>query len=214
MNQKTQVYQLLQTEANMNTIHIRQSLSILNKDLHQLLTYYFLPNGYPYSVNNGYLKFTLMSTTSAFWVTLLSFISTQALFVALGSTITQATLYSAAFTWVLKDGIGQLGGIIFAAKYGNNFDEEVKKWRFMSMLLLNWAIIVEMFTLKFPTAFIYLASLANIWKSITILGSSATRASINLYFAKDNNIGDIAGKTVTQYTTASLLGMGAGLQYL
>ncbi len=169
---------------NENIFLIKQNSSTQNNDLKQLLIYYFLPNDYPRSVNNGYLKFTLMSTTSAFWVTLLSFISTQALFVALGSTITQATLYSAAFTWVLKDGIGQLGGIIFAAKYGNSFDEEVKKWRFMWMLLLNAAIIIEMFTLKFPTAFIYIASLANIWKSITVLGSSATRASINLHFAK------------------------------
>ena len=133
------------------------------------------------------------------------------MFVALGSTTTKASLYSAAYTWVLKDGIGQLGGILFAGKYGKSFDEDVKKWRFMCMLLMNVAIIIEMVTLRFPGAFIYLASLANIFKNVTFLCASATRANINLRFAKKNNIGDIAGKAVTQFTTASLLGIGVGL---
>lgn len=141
----------------------------------------------------------------------MSFISTQALFVALGSTTTKASLYSAAYTWVLKDGIGQLGAILFAGKYGKSFDQDVKKWRFMCMLLMNLSIIVEMATLRFPGAFIYLASIANIGKNVTFLCASATRASINLKFAKHNNIGDIASKAVTQFTACSLMGIGAGL---
>ena len=144
-------------------------------------------------------------------ITVLNFISTQALFVALGSTTTQASLYSAAYTWVLKDGIGQLGGILFAGKFGKSFDEDVKKWRFMCMVLMNISIIVEMITLRFPYLFIYLASLANVGKNVTFLCSAATRASINLRFAKRNNIGDIAGKAVTQFTTASLIGMAISL---
>lgn len=79
------------------------------------------------------------------------------------------------------------------------------------MLLMNLSIIIEMITLRFPGAFIYLASLANVGKNVTFLCASATRASINLRFAKKNNIGDIAGKAVTQFTTASLLGIGVGL---
>lgn len=79
------------------------------------------------------------------------------------------------------------------------------------MIIMNAAIIVEMFTLRFPSAFIYIASLANVCKNVTFLCASATRANINLYFARRNNIGDIAGKSVTQYTTASLLGIAAGL---
>lgn len=48
------------------------------------------------------------------------------------STMTQANLAAAAYTWVLKDGLGQLGGILFASRYGKNFDEDIKKWRFMA----------------------------------------------------------------------------------
>ena len=112
-------------------IHFKYS----KKELGESLAYYFLPNGYPHSVNTGYLKFSLLFGLSAFSITCLSFISTQCLFVALGSTTTKASLYSAAYTWVLKDGIGQLGAILFAGKYGKNFDEDVKKWRFMWMII-------------------------------------------------------------------------------
>jgi Vitamin B6 photo-protection and homoeostasis len=54
---------------------------------------------------------------------------------------------AAAYTWVLKDGLGQLGGILFAGRYGENFDEDIKKWRFMSNFALNIAIGIEVMTL-------------------------------------------------------------------
>jgi hypothetical protein len=192
-----------------NPLKIHFALS--RKELEQTFSYYFLPNGYPNSVAPGYAKFTILFTVSMFCITLMSFISTQALFVALGSTMTKASLYSAAYIWVLKDGIGQMGAILFAGKYGSNFDEDIKRWRFICMILMNISIIIEMTTLRFPGAFIYLASLANVGKNVTFLCASATRANINLRFAKKNNIGDIAGKTVTQFTTASLIGIGVGL---
>ncbi|CAI2361219.1 unnamed protein product [Moneuplotes crassus] len=190
---------------------VKKHFIFSTKEMQENFAYYFLPNGYPHSVNKGYAKFAIYSSLSATAITILNFISTQALFVALGSTTTQASLYSAAYIWVLKDGIGQLGGILFAGKYGKSFDEDVKKWRFMCMILFNISIIVEMITLRFPGAFIYLASLANMGKNVTFLCAAATRASINLRFAKKSNIGDIAGKGVTQFTTSSLVGMGVGL---
>ena len=64
--------------------------------------------------------------------------------------MTQATVASAAYTWVLKDGIGQFGGILFASVFGKNFDEDIKKWRFLSMMALNISIFIEISTLAFP----------------------------------------------------------------
>ena len=133
------------------------------------------------------------------------------MFVALGTTTTQATLAAAAYTWVLKDGLGQLGGILFAARYGTNFDEDIKKWRFMSILALNVSVYIEILTLKFPGSFLLLASLANIGKNICMLLSAASRASINMRFAKRNNMGDVAGKATSQFTASSLGGMGLGM---
>lgn len=118
---------------------------------------------------------------------------------------------AAAYTWVLKDGLGLLGGILFAGRYGENFDEDIKKWRFMSMLALNLSIYIEILTLKFPTHFLLLASVANIGKNICFLLASASRGKINMQFAKANNMGDISGKATSQFTTSSLLGMSLGI---
>ena len=44
----------------------------------------FLPNGYPKSVGSDYFRFTMVSNAGAVAFTAMSFLSTQALFVALG----------------------------------------------------------------------------------------------------------------------------------
>lgn len=90
-----------------------------------------------------------------------------------------------------------MGAIVFASRYGRNFDEDIKKWRFMAMVALNISIYIEIMTLRFPNYFLALASIANVGKNITFLLSAASRASINVRFAKRNNIGDISGKSVS-----------------
>lgn len=56
-----------------------------------------------------------------------------------------------------------------------------------------------------------LASIANVGKNVCFLLSSASRASINVRFAKRNNVGDISGKSTSQFTASTLIGVGLGL---
>lgn len=100
---------------------------------------------------------------------------------------------------------------MFAARYAKNFDEDVKKWRFMAIASFNVAVFIELLTLKYPHLFLLLAATANAGKNITFLLAAATRASINMRFAKNNNMGDISGKNVSQWTCSSLVGMGFGM---
>ena len=130
---------------------------------------------------------------------------------ALGSTITEATILSAALNWVLKDGLGQFGVILLSAKVGKNFDADVKRWRFRAPLFLNLAVGLEFLTLAFPSYFLILASVANMSKGVCMLLASATKANANMRFALQNNIGDIASKSVSQYTITSLAGFGIGM---
>ena len=110
----------------------------------------------------------------------------------------------------MKDLVGQFGGIAFAARYGQNFDEDIKKWRFMATAAMNVAIYIEISALAFPNHFLLLASTANAGKNICFLLAAASRAQINLRFAKRNNVGDISGKSVSQFTTSSMIGMCIG----
>mmetsp|Transcript_22811 Transcript_22811/g.28250 ORF Transcript_22811/g.28250 Transcript_22811/m.28250 type:complete len:193 (-) Transcript_22811:450-1028(-) len=79
------------------------------------------------------------------------------------------------------------------------------------MSTLNFSVLIEIMTLKFPHLFLFLASTANMCKNICFLMAAASRAQINMRFAKRNNIADIAGKSVSLFTTSSLLGMGLGI---
>jgi len=129
-------------------------------------------------VGKGYLYFSVLSNISAISLTCMGFLSTQALFVALGTSTTKAALASAAFTWVLKDGIGQFGGILFASRYGSNFDEDIKKWRFQSWTFYALSIHVEILTLKFPGCFLALAAFANIRKFISLKSKTSRSCSL------------------------------------
>jgi hypothetical protein len=44
-----------------------------------------------------------------------------------------------ALNWVLKDGLGQLGTLLFGKAIAHNFDIHSKTWYFMSFLLLSTA---------------------------------------------------------------------------
>ena len=79
------------------------------------------------------------------------------------------------------------------------------------MVAMNISIYIEIMTLKFPHMFLALASIANVGKNVCFLLASASRASINVRFAKRNNIGDISGKSVSQFTASTLFGVGIGL---
>lgn len=81
----------------------------------------------------------------------------------------------------------------------------------MSNVAFNLALYIECMTLAFPSSFLLLASLANACKNITFLLASASRSSINVRFAKSNNMGDISGKAVSQFTLTNIIGMGVGL---
>ena len=81
----------------------------------------------------------------------------------------------------------------------------------MAQVALNLSIYIDILTLKYPQHFLMLASIGNMGKNICFLLSSASRASINVQFAKRNNIGDISGKSVSQFTASTLVGVGLGL---
>lgn len=104
-----------------------------------------------------------------------------------------------------------MGAILFAAKFGKNFDADVKKWRFFSLLSINVSMFIEVSALAFPQFFLLIASLANIGKNVSFMLSSASRSAIHLRFAKQNNIADIQGKSVSQYIASNLLGYGLGM---
>ena len=56
-----------------------------------------MPSGYPNSVAPNYLKFCILSNIGAIGMTAMGFLSTQALFIACGSSVGSASMAAAAY---------------------------------------------------------------------------------------------------------------------
>ena len=129
---------------------------------------------------------------------------------------------AATINWILKDGLGQAGGIALVSLLGSRLDSQARFLRFHSTVLFLIGSLLE-FSIPFAcnlsmvsgsTAFLILASTANILKNVSWMVVSATRAHFMKNFALKNNLGDLTGKSASQMTLASLIGTGLGLAVL
>jgi hypothetical protein len=155
-----------------------------------------------------YLQFHLRRLKENFFTTLVLATKSLLYSVGLGSA---ALPIAVAMNWILKDGLGQLGTIIFANKISTNFDSDPKKWRLISEISLGIAGILEVITILCPSYFLLMASFANIGKNISFLSSSATRVTMNKSFVKRDNLGDITAKAASQTIAASTIGTFIGV---
>ncbi|KAI8800379.1 vitamin B6 photo-protection and homoeostasis-domain-containing protein [Cladochytrium replicatum] len=171
----------------------------------------FLPKGFPHSVTTDYLPYTLYNFAHSVTGTITGTLSMQSLLLALGMSASQSITLAATTNWIIKDGFGLLGGVIYASVVSNRFDANPKRFRFVAALMLQVATIAEMMTPLFPGCFLLMASASNIMKNISYLATSATRASMHKGFAREDNLGDITGKSGAQNTAAGLVGTGCGI---
>jgi hypothetical protein len=170
----------------------------------------FFPAGYPGSVKEGYLQYVQLSVAGAVASSAGSVLSMQALLHAVGLG-SGAIPMAAALNWVIKDGIGQLGGVIFAATVNTKFDGDPKRWRMVSSLALDTACMLELLAPAVPALFIPMAATANFGKNVSWLAASASRAAIHNSFAVSTNLADITAKTGSQNIAASLAGTALGI---
>lgn len=101
---------------------------------------YLLPTDYPKSVKPGYDRFASFCFLGNVASTSTMVLSTQTLLLAIGVGTQNAAPISATLNWILKDGIGQFGGIVFAsrisAKTTDSIDSDPKRWRMVSSLAM------------------------------------------------------------------------------
>ena len=136
------------------------------------------------------------------------------------SWLSQGTA-AATINWILKDGLGQAGGIAVMAFLGTRLDSQARILRFRSSIFFLLGSIIELLIplaySVFPSfansgwLFVALASSANVLKNVSWMLVSATRAHFMKNFALKDNLGDLTGKAASQMTLASLIGTGLGL---
>lgn len=126
---------------------------------------------------------------------------------------------SATINWILKDGLGQAGGIILISLLGNKLDSHARILRFHATILFVIGSLLEFLipSINIGTEmggsfkFLLLAASGNVLKNVSWMMVSATRAHFMKNFALKDNLGDLTGKAGSQMTLASLIGTGLGL---
>ncbi|KAF2286818.1 hypothetical protein GH714_030627 [Hevea brasiliensis] len=187
---------------------VDDSRSILHRIVDSFLNKFF-PTGYPYSVNEGYLKYTQFRALQHFSSAALSVLSTQSLLFAAGLRPTPAQ--ATAVSWVLKDGMQHVGKLI-CSNLGARMDSEPKRWRIIADVLYDLGTGLEVLSPLCPHLFLQVAGLGNFAKGMAVVAARATRLPIYSSFAKEGNLSDLFAKGEAISTLFNVVGMGAGIQ--
>ncbi len=90
--------------------------------------HHFLPANFPHSVDKSYATYATYCFLGSVAGSSAMVLSTQALLVAVGVGTQSAAPMAAAMNWVMKDGVGQLGGVLFASQLGKG-GMDVDYWK-------------------------------------------------------------------------------------
>ena len=90
--------------------------------------HHFLPAHFPHSVCPSYTTYASYCFLGSIAGSAAMVLSTQALLIAVGVGSQTAAPMAAALNWVMKDGIGQLGGIMFASQLGQG-GMDLLRWK-------------------------------------------------------------------------------------
>ncbi|CAM8894512.1 unnamed protein product [Rhodiola kirilowii] len=169
----------------------------------------FFPSGYPYSVNEGYLRYTQFRALQHCCSAALSVLSTQSLLLAAGlrPTPAQATVVS----WILKDGMQHVGKLI-CSNMGSRMDSEPKRWRILADVLYDLGTGLEVLSPLCPQLFLQMAGLGNFAKGMAVVAARATRLPIYSSFAKEGNLSDLFAKGEAISTLFNVIGLGIGIK--
>ena len=175
---------------------------------------HFLPKGYPHTVAPEYLRYTMLTNGTIAIGSAAGVLTTQSLLCAAGLTQSSGAAGAAlagTLNWVLKDGLGQMAAVVSASLISDRFDTDAKRWRMIAAACENAARVLESLAPFTPGAFLLVASVANLGKSVACLAAGATRAAFHRYLARAHNLADLTGKAGSQAIAASLGGTNFGI---
>ncbi|CAD5212836.1 unnamed protein product [Bursaphelenchus okinawaensis] len=172
----------------------------------------FLPSGYPHSVTTDYLAYQFWDTVQALASSLTGVLSTAAILKGAGVGNQEATVLSAALSWILKDGVGMIGRIIFAWCYGTCLDSDSKRWRLMADLLNDVSFFVDLLAGFLPQSyFVFIVCMSTLMRTIVGVSGGATRMAIIRHQARRENLADVAAKDGSQETLVGLISLALSI---
>ncbi|XP_066596707.1 uncharacterized protein [Prorops nasuta] len=165
----------------------------------------FLPQGFPNSVHHDYVPYQIWDTVQAFASTIMGTLTTHSIMKGVGVGESAATPLAAAITWILKDGTGMIGRIIFAWWNGTALDGQCKKWRLFADILNDIAMGIELLIPYFSSHSVFILCITSAMKSVVGVAGGATRAALTQHQALQNNLADVSAKDGSQETCVNLV---------
>lgn len=136
----------------------------------------------------------------------------QAMLESLGLSAGAATAGAVAIQWVLKDGIAEVGKLMFIKKYARSFDSHPKSWKAVGEVLSTVGSGLQLCTLLVsPSMFLALAATGNIAKATSYALWGATHMCFVRNFAMTSNVGDLTAKSEAQGAVALITGWLSGI---
>jgi hypothetical protein len=102
----------------------------------------------------------------------------SALFRGMGVGENTSKYLSASIVWLLKDGAGMIGRIIFAWGFAASLDANCKRWHFFGDILNDIACTLDLITPYFQSALLFISSISNICRAVTGVIHGSTRTVI------------------------------------
>lgn len=171
---------------------------------------YVVPEGFPESVTPSYVPYMTWRAMKHFFGGAMGVFTTRTLLNSVGVSQSRAASGAVAINWILKDGAGRVGKMLFA-RQGKKFDYDLKQLRFSGDLLMELGAGIELATAAFPQLFLPMACIANVVKNVAAVTSTSTRTPIYKAYAKGENIGDVTAKGESVGNIADLLGTGMSI---
>lgn len=197
------------TSTSIRAVNLQSRQAPLD-ELVSFIRSYVVPEGFPDSVSPSYVPYMTWRALKHFFGGAMGVFTTQALLHSVGVSKSQAMPGAVAINWIIKDGSGRIGKMLFS-RQGKKFDYDLKQLRLSGDLLMELGAGVELATAAAPHLFLPLACAANVAKNVAAVTSTSTRTPIYKAFAKGENIGDVTAKGECVGNVADLLGTGLSI---
>eukprot|EP00903_Cladosiphon_okamuranus_P009135 g8728.t1 len=172
----------------------------------------FLPTGYPSSVRKEYMEYQAWDTVQALCSYLRGVLCLTAMLHASGVGDENASAIAAAMVWVLRDGFGMIGSLLFSYAASSHMDSNIKEWRLFADIANDVGLTLDLVAPVFRGNFALVSSLATMCKALCGVAAGCTKTSITSHFALRANMADISAKENAQETAVNVCGMLLGVK--
>ncbi len=95
-------------------------------------------------MSDDYQMYQMWDTVQAFCSSISGALAATAVFESIGVGDEHATIYGATATWLIKDGTGMIGKILFVWYQGSFLDSNSKMWRLFADILNDCSFFVDL----------------------------------------------------------------------